>query len=124
MPPWFASRRWRTRGSRSHSNDGGRLSYAELDALSDRFAAGLRASGLPPGERVPVQVPNIPQFLVAYFGTLKAGCVAVPLNVLLMAPELVYCLGDAQARRWSRGPALRMRRPGAPATPVCRPFTS
>jgi long-chain acyl-CoA synthetase len=78
--------------------DGGRLTYAELDALSDRFAAGLRASGLSPGERVGIQLPNIPQFLIAYFGTLKAGCIAVPLNVLLKARELAYCLGDAQAR--------------------------
>ena len=78
--------------------DGGRLSYAELDALSDRFAAGLRASGLDRGDRVGLQLPNIPQFLIAYFGMLKAGCVAVPLNVLLKAPELAYCLGDAQAR--------------------------
>ena len=78
--------------------DGGRLSYAELDALSDRFAAGLRASGLDRGDKVGLQLPNIPQFLIAYFGLLKAGCVAVPLNVLLKAPEVAYCLGDSQAR--------------------------
>ena len=78
--------------------DGGCLSYAELDAASDRFAAGLRASGLDPGDRLGLQLPNIPQFLIAYFGILKAGCVAVPLNVLLKAPELAYCLGDSQAR--------------------------
>ena len=53
--------------------DGGRLSYAQLDALSDRFAAGLRASGVGPGETVGLQLPNIPQFLIAYFGMLKAG---------------------------------------------------
>ena len=78
--------------------DGGSLSYAALDALSDRFAAGLRASGLEQGDRVGLQLPNIPQFLIAYFGALKAGCIAVPLNVLLKASELAYCLGDAQAQ--------------------------
>jgi len=78
--------------------DGGRLTYAELDALSDRFAAGLHAAGVEGGDRVGLQLPNIPQFLVAYFGALKAGCIAVPLNVLLKAPELAYCLGDSQAR--------------------------
>ena len=78
--------------------DGGRLSYAELDVLTDRFAAGLRASGVGPGETVGLQLPNIPQFLIAYFGMLKAGCVAVPLNVLLKAPEVAFCLGNAQAR--------------------------
>ena len=78
--------------------DGGRLSYAELDALTDRFAVGLRASGMGPGETVGLQLPNIPQFLIAYFGMLKAGCIAVPLNVLLKAPEVAFCLGNAQAR--------------------------
>ena len=78
--------------------DGGRLTYAELDALSDRFAAGLREAGLGPGEMLGLQLPNIPQFLIAYFGALKAGCVSVPLNVLLKAPEVAFCLGDSQAR--------------------------
>jgi long-chain acyl-CoA synthetase len=78
--------------------DGGRLTYAELQALSDRFAAGLRASGVGRGETVGLQLPNIPQFLIAYFGMLKAGCIAVPLNVLLKAPELAYCLGNAGSR--------------------------
>jgi long-chain acyl-CoA synthetase len=77
--------------------DGGQLSYAALDALSDRFAAGLRATGLEEGDRVGLQLPNIPQFLIAYFGVLKAGCIAVPLNVLLKWSELAYCLSDAQA---------------------------
>jgi long-chain acyl-CoA synthetase len=78
--------------------DGGRMTYAELDQLSDRLAGGLRELGLRPGETVGLQLPNIPQFLVAYFGTLKAGGVVVPLNVLLKAPELAYCLRDAHAR--------------------------
>jgi long-chain acyl-CoA synthetase len=50
------------------------------------------------GARVGLQLPNIPQFLIAYFGMLKAGCIAVPLNVLLKAPELAYCLGDCHAQ--------------------------
>ncbi|MGZ4271467.1 MAG: long-chain-fatty-acid--CoA ligase [Solirubrobacteraceae bacterium] len=78
--------------------DGGRLTYAQLDALTDRFAVGLRAAGMGRGETVGLQLPNIPQFLIAYFGMLKAGCIGVPLNVLLKAPELAYCLGDARAR--------------------------
>ena len=78
--------------------DGGRLTYAQLDALTDRFAVGLRAAGMERRETVGLQLPNIPQFLIAYFGMLKAGCIGVPLNVLLKAPELAYCLGDARAR--------------------------
>ena len=76
---------------------GGQMTYGELDALSDRLAAGLEAAGLRPGDTAALQLPNIPQFLVAYFGILKAGGVAVPLNVLLKAPEVAFYLGDSGA---------------------------
>jgi long-chain acyl-CoA synthetase len=72
--------------------------YRELDEQSGRLAAGLRAAGLAPGDVVALQLPNIPQFLVAYFGALKAGLVVLPLNPLLMAPELEYHLTDSGSR--------------------------
>jgi long-chain acyl-CoA synthetase len=77
---------------------GGSLTYGELDALSDLVAASLRASGIRPGDPVALQLPNIPQFLVAYFGILKAGGVVVPVNILLKAPEVAFVLGDSAAR--------------------------
>lgn len=78
--------------------DGGQLTYGQLDELSDRFAAGLRQSGIGPGDPVALQLPNIPEFLVAYYGLLKNGSVAVPLNVLLKPPETAYHLADSGAR--------------------------
>jgi long-chain acyl-CoA synthetase len=75
-----------------------RLSYAQLDELSDRVAANLAAAGLAPGDRVGLQLPNIPWFVVAYFGILKAGGVVVPMNVLLKAPEIAFQLEDSGAR--------------------------
>jgi long-chain acyl-CoA synthetase len=78
--------------------DGGQLTYAELDALSDRLAAGLQRRGVTPGDTVGVQLPNVPQFLVAYFGILKAGAVAVPMNILLKAPEVAFVLEDSATR--------------------------
>jgi len=77
---------------------GSPMTYAELDAASDRLAVGLRARGIGPGDRVALQLPNIPQFLIGYFGILKAGGVAVPLNVLLKAPEVEYNLTDSGAK--------------------------
>ena len=74
------------------------MSYAELDAASDRVAAGLVARGLRPGDAVVLQLPNMPQFVVAYFGILKAGCVVVPMNVLFKAGEVGYVLTDSGAR--------------------------
>ncbi|MCZ2860619.1 long-chain-fatty-acid--CoA ligase [Blastococcus sp. VKM Ac-2987] len=78
--------------------DGGRVTYGDLDAASDRFAAGLQARGLGPGDAVALQLPNVPQFVIAYFGILKAGCVVVPVNVLFRAGEIGWVLGDSGAR--------------------------
>ena len=76
----------------------GQLTYGQLDAASDRVAASLAAGGIRPGDPVALQLPNIPQFLISYFGILKAGAVAVPLNVMLKAPEVAFHLGDCKAR--------------------------
>lgn len=119
--------------------DGGSVSYAELDAATDRFAAGLRARGLQPGDSVGLQLPNVPQFLIAYYGILKAGCVVVPMNVLFKAGEIGYILEDSDARvfvTWA-GSAEEAAKaaadagiqelyvlalPGMPAPDVGRPF--
>jgi long-chain acyl-CoA synthetase len=74
------------------------ISYAQLDALSDRVAASLSTAGMAAGDRVGLQLPNIPQFITAYFGILKAGGVVVPMNVLLKAPEIEFQLRDSGAR--------------------------
>ena len=76
----------------------GQLSYRELDLASDKLAASLAVAGVKPGDPVALQLPNIPQFLVSYFGILKAGGVVVPLNVMLRAPEVAFHLGDSGAR--------------------------
>jgi len=78
--------------------EGNPMTYAELDALSSRLAVGLQARGVGPGDPVALQLPNIPQFLISYFGILKAGGIVVPLNVLLKAPEVAYHLGDCSPR--------------------------
>jgi len=57
--------------------DGARWSYGELDRRADALAAGFRALGLGPGERVVVQLPNVPAFLSVIFGLFRAGLVPV-----------------------------------------------
>jgi long-chain acyl-CoA synthetase len=81
-----------------HRFMGTTTTYGQLDEQSGRFAAGLREAGLEPGDVVALQLPNLPPFLTAYFGALKAGMVVLPLNPLLMAPELEYHLGDSSAK--------------------------
>ncbi|GAA4790721.1 long-chain fatty acid--CoA ligase [Actinomycetospora chlora] len=75
-----------------------RLTWAELDGAADRFAVGLLRQGLGPGDTVALQLPNVPQFVIAWFGILKAGLVAVPMNVLFKDREVAYVLGDSRAR--------------------------
>jgi long-chain acyl-CoA synthetase len=75
-----------------------RLSYRQLDALSDSVACGLLASGVEPGDRVGLMLPNLPQFPIAYFGILKAGGVVVPINPLYRPAEVAHYLRDSGAR--------------------------
>ena len=75
-----------------------RLSYGQIDALSNQVASALQRLGLKQGEKVGLMLPNVPQFVLAYFGILKAGGVVVPMNVLLKAPEVNFYLSDSEAR--------------------------
>ena len=74
------------------------LSYAALDRAARGVAASLRERGVAPGATVALMIPNLPEFTIAYFGILYAGCTVVPLNVLLSAPEVTYHLQDSEAR--------------------------
>jgi long-chain acyl-CoA synthetase len=74
------------------------FTYEQTDEISGRIASALLALGLERGDKVAVQLPNLPQFLFTYFGILKAGLVMVPLNPLLKAPEVAYHLSDSDAK--------------------------
>ena len=91
-------------------------SYASLLADTKRFAAGLRSLGVKQGDRVAIDLPNCPQFLIAFFGTLRIGAVAVPCNPLYTPPELRHQLADSGAETivvLSRGyPVVKAAREG------------
>ncbi|EGD53982.1 long-chain-fatty-acid--CoA ligase [Gordonia neofelifaecis] len=74
------------------------LTYADVDERSRRVAAALLARGLVPGDKVAVQLPNVPEFVFAYFGILRAGLTMVPLNPLFTAREMTYHLDDSDSR--------------------------
>jgi long-chain acyl-CoA synthetase len=79
------------------AGDGKVLSFADLDAGSAAIAGGLRDRGLRAGDRVVLQLPNGSDFVEAYFAVLRAGMVAVPINPLLKAREIVHVLDDSGA---------------------------
>jgi long-chain acyl-CoA synthetase len=74
------------------------LSYDQLDRAARGVATALREAGLAPGGKVALMIPNVPEFTIAYFGILYAGCTVVPLNVLLSAPEVTYHLQDSESK--------------------------
>jgi len=76
---------------------GKRLTYRQIKELSDLFAASIRSLGIRKGDRVILLLPNSPQYLIAYYGLLKAGAVVVPLNPLSTERELEFYLRDSGA---------------------------
>ncbi len=76
---------------------GKRLTYQQIKELSDHLAASVRNLGIRKGDRVVMLLPNSPQFLIAYYGLLKAGAVIVPLNPLSAERELVFHFCDSEA---------------------------
>jgi long-chain acyl-CoA synthetase len=77
-----------------------RLTYARLNAAACQVANGLKARGIGPGDKVALSCPNVPHFPIAYYGILKAGATAVPLNVLLSSREIAYHLQDSDAKAY------------------------
>jgi len=85
---------------------GRRITYAQLNRAANRCAAGLARLGLHAGDKVAVMLPNVPEFITAYFGILKLGSCVVPLNTLLKASEIAYQLEDSDASAWIVDEAL------------------
>jgi long-chain acyl-CoA synthetase len=78
--------------------DDAEVSYSMLDDSSARFAGLLKSKGFAPGDRVGIMLPNVPYFAIAYYGTLRAGGVVVPMNVLLKGRETAFYLTDPGAK--------------------------
>lgn len=74
------------------------ITYAQLELLSNQFANVLVKVGIKKGDRVAIFLPNIPQFIIAYFGILKAGAVVTAISPLLREREVEYQLCDSEAQ--------------------------
>jgi long-chain acyl-CoA synthetase len=74
-----------------------RVSYRDLWAKARAYGAALQQLGVRPGDAVALQIPNVVDFPVAYYGALAAGAVVVPVHLLLTADEVAYVLSDSRA---------------------------
>ena len=77
--------------------NGAKLSYGQLEQLSDSFAAALVELGVRPGDRVALCLPNCPQFLIAEFGAWKAGAIVCPFNPMYSDREMEDALNATGA---------------------------
>ena len=81
------------------TNLGKTLTYGELYTLSGQFAAYLQQhSGLQPGDRIAIQMPNVLQYPIAVFGAMRAGFVVVNTNPLYTKREMEHQFNDSGAK--------------------------
>jgi long-chain acyl-CoA synthetase len=77
---------------------GALITYGELLDAANRFAAALAALGIKKGDRIALYLVNSPQFVIAYFGALKAGAVVTPVSPVYTSHEVRHQLADSGAR--------------------------
>lgn len=86
------------RGQSAYHFLGATFTFGDLLEQSGRFASALQSQGIQPGDVIAVNLPNIPQYLVAIAGGLRAGCVVSGLAPLLTPDEMAFQLNESGAR--------------------------
>ena len=74
-----------------------RLTYHQVDSRATSLAAALSELGVKPGDRMAVDMPNWPEFVISLFAAAKLGAIIVPLNPRYTVPELQYMLRHSEA---------------------------
>ncbi len=91
-----AAERWPDRVALSFF--GATHTFRELEEAVARFACHVDALGLDPGDRVSLHLPTSPAFVIAFLGTLRAGCIAVPISPLLVEREASVLMRETRPR--------------------------
>src|SRR6185369_16960371 len=77
---------------------GRELTYAELDALANRVARKLMASGVGRGDSVAIFGANSPEYVAAFFGCARIGAALVPINFMFTAEDVAYVLEKTRVK--------------------------
>ncbi len=80
------------------------FSYQHYDEMTSRTAHFLQSLGVQKGDKVAIMLPNIPEFLYFYWGCMKIGAVAGPINTLLKGPEVQYITHNCEAKVFVTSP--------------------
>jgi long-chain acyl-CoA synthetase len=75
-----------------------KISYGQLQDHVERLAAGLQSLGIQKGDRVALMMPNCPQFVIAYFGALRAGAIVTATSSMYTSREVAHQWNDAGAK--------------------------
>jgi long-chain acyl-CoA synthetase len=81
-----------------YTDKGVEITWQQLDALANRFAALLRALGMQKGDVLGIHLPNTPQYVVALIGAAKAGVAVSGVSPLLTPPEITHQVNDAHIK--------------------------
>jgi long-chain acyl-CoA synthetase len=88
----------RTPGSVAINYFDSTVTYGELNFMANALAAALADLGINKGDRVALDLQNIPQFLISQYAAWKLGAIVVPLNPMYRGTELEYLLNDSGAK--------------------------
>jgi long-chain acyl-CoA synthetase len=73
------------------------MTYGELSIASDKFATALADLGVKKGDKVALFLPNIPQFVISYYGAIKIGAIETAVSPLYKEREVEHQLNDSEA---------------------------
>ena len=73
------------------------ITYKELDLTTDKFAAALNDLGVKKGDKVAIFLPNVPQFIISYYGAIKIGAITTAISPLYKEREVEHQLNDSEA---------------------------
>ncbi|MDQ4064300.1 MAG: AMP-binding protein, partial [Actinomycetota bacterium] len=85
------------RGKTALTFSGAPLDFARLEALSERMAASLAASGVKKGDRVALMLPNCPHYVISFFAVVRLGAIVTQVNPTYVEREVLHILGDSGA---------------------------
>jgi long-chain acyl-CoA synthetase len=79
-------------------DDGRVVTYRDLDEITSQTAHLFSSLGVGRGDNIALLLPNVPEFVYSYFGAMRLGAAAGPINTALKGPEIAYILNDSEAK--------------------------